>query len=438
MTDIRSQEVSFAQDSELHRSHDDKPLGTLAVIGLGYIGLPTAIVFALRGWDVTGVDVSERTVEKVSRGELPFVEEGLDIALEKAVDGGKLKVQSTTPSADVYIVAVPTPFLADKSADLSYIDAATDGIVNTLKPESLVVLESTSPPGATEHMAKRILQARPDLSIGGEDGKGCVHIAHAPERVLPGKIMIELAANDRIIGGLTKEAGDRARDVYATFCTGTIHLTNARTAEMAKLTENSFRDVSIAFANELSVICDGLDIDVWELIELANKHPRVNILRPGPGVGGHCIAVDPWFIVSIDKENSRMINTARTINDEKPSWVISKFENKLSEKGNGSPVALLGLAFKPDIDDLRESPSVNIAERICAEHPELDIQIVEPNVETLPNQLDRYPNARLVSLESALESSEVVVVLVAHKQFREIGVSLIQDSRVIDTCGINV
>lgn len=419
-------------------SATDENYGTLAVIGLGYIGLPTAIIFALRGWNVTGVDISDRTVDMVNRGELPFVEEGLDVALKRAIDSGKLRAQKDTPSADVYIVAVPTPFQGDHSADLTYIDAATDGLIPQVKAGDLVVLESTSPPGATEHMAKRILAQRPDLSLDGSDGTGRIDVAHAPERVLPGRIMIELAANDRIIGGLTEQAGQRAKDVYETFCTGTVYVTNARTAEMAKLTENSYRDVNIAFANELSLICDRLDIDVWELIDLANKHPRVNILRPGPGVGGHCIAVDPWFIVSTDRDNSKLISMARTVNDSKPEWVIEKFEEKLASAGATKPIALLGLAFKPDIDDMRESPALNIARTVADTHPELAIQAVEPNIHELPQSLAEFPNVTLVDLDTALNDAGIIVVLVAHHEFQNIGVSLIKDDRVIDTCGINV
>lgn len=423
--------------TEVSRSETKTQLGTLAVVGLGYIGLPTAVAFALRGWDVIGVDVSDRTLAMVAQGELPFVEEGLDIALRRAVETKKLRVQKHSPRADVYVVAVPTPFNDDYTANLSYIDAATDGIIPMLNGGELVVLESTSPPGATEHMAERILAARPDLSIDGSDGTAVVDIAHAPERVLPGRIMIELAANDRIIGGLTPSAGDRARDVYATFCTGTIHVTSARTAEMAKLTENSFRDVNIAFANELSLICEKLGIDVWELIDLSNKHPRVDILRPGPGVGGHCIAVDPWFIVSADRENANIIHMARQVNDQKPNWVIKKVEEKLAEADSEKPLAVLGLAFKPDIDDLRESPSLNIAERVAKAHPEIRVQAVEPNIESLPDRLGTLENVELTTLDKALDEAGVVLVLVAHHQFREIGVGLLKDPRVIDTCGIN-
>lgn len=412
--------------------------GSLAVIGLGYIGLPTAIIFALRGWDVTGVDISDRTVEMVNKGKLPFVEEGLDVALERAVESGQLRAQKDTPEADVYIVAVPTPFNDDHSADLSYIDAATAGLAPKLKEGDLVVLESTSPPGATEHMANRIFEARPDLSTGGDGQTGTIHVAHAPERVLPGRIMIELAANDRIIGGLTPEAGERAKEVYSTFCTGTVYVTNARTAEMAKLTENSFRDVNIAFANELSLICENLDIDVWELIDLANKHPRVNILRPGPGVGGHCIAVDPWFIVSSDRETARLIQMARKVNDQKPMWVIDKIEQRFQEMDVRKPIAILGLAFKPDIDDLRESPALNIARAVAEKFTNVEIQAVEPNVSELPKALSALPNVSLRPLQNALDEAGMIVVLVAHSEFRNIGVSLIEDPRVIDTCGINV
>lgn len=411
--------------------------GRLAVIGLGYIGLPTAVVFALRGWQVVGVDVSDRTIDMVSRGELPFVEEGLDIALKTAVESGSLRASKETPEADVYVVAVPTPFAEDYSLDTKFIDSATDGIIPRLKAGDLVILESTSPPGTTEYMAERIFAARPDLAIEPGDGQGRLDVAHAPERVLPGRIIAELASNDRIVGGLTLESTERTRDVYATFCTGTIHMTDARTAEMSKLTENSFRDVNIAFANELSVICDKLRIDVWELIGLANRHPRVNILKPGPGVGGHCIAVDPWFIVSTDPENSQLIRLAREVNDSKPDWVMEKVDAKLADVAPDSPIACLGLAFKPDIDDLRESPAARIAARLAEQNPGRHILAVEPNISELPASLANFRNIRLVDLGEALEKAGVVVVLLAHNQFRDIAVSLIADERVVDTCGIH-
>ena len=409
--------------------------GTLTVIGLGYIGLPTAVVFADNNWNVIGVDVSDRTVEMVNRGELPFVEVGLEEALKNAVDTGRLRAQKTTPASDIFIVSVPTPFKGDHEADLSYIEAAADGISPVLKGGELVVLESTSPPGATKHMADRIIESRPDLSLTGEEGKPVVYFAHAPERVLPGRIMIEMTSNDRIIGGLTEEGGARAQALYQTFCEGEVSLTDATTAEMAKLTENAFRDVNIAFANELSLIADRLGINVWELIELANKHPRVNILQPGPGVGGHCIAVDPWFIVSTDRENSNLIRTAREVNDSKPQWVINKVEEAMKEAGPNAKVALLGLAFKPDIDDLRESPALSIAERLIETHPETEFLVVEPNIEALPTSIEGVPTARLVTLEEALSSASVIVLLVDHREFRSHHEALV-GYQLIDTRGV--
>ena len=407
--------------------------GELTVIGLGYIGLPTAVVFADNGWDVTGVDVSDRTVDMVNRGELPFVEEGLEEVMREAVEASRFRAQKTTPASDVYVVSVPTPFKGDHEADLSYVEAAADGIVPTLKGGELVVLESTSPAGATEHMAKRILSARPDLSLDGEGGRPIVHFAHAPERVLPGRIMIELVENDRIVGGLTEEAGKRAHDLYKTFCDGEVSITDAKTAEMAKLTENAFRDVNIAFANELSLIADNLGIDVWELIELANKHPRVNILQPGPGVGGHCIAVDPWFIISSDRENSHLIRTAREVNDGKPAWVIEQVEKAMAARP-GEPVALLGLAFKPDIDDLRQSPALEIAQTLISENPITEFLVVEPNISELPSSLSSLPNATLVAMEDAVDEAGVLVLLVNHAPFTKAQFNLV-GKQVVDTRG---
>ncbi|AOZ71957.1 UDP-N-acetyl-D-mannosamine dehydrogenase [Boudabousia tangfeifanii] len=408
---------------------------SIAIIGLGYIGLPTAVVFAQNGWKVKGVDVSDRTIEYVSAGRLPFVEEGLENALKEVVDNGSLTVSKETPKADIYIVSVPTPFKGDHEADLSFIDAATDGLIPQLVGDELIVLESTSPPGATQHMADRVMAARPDLSIDGSDGRPVVHFAHAPERVLPGRIMIELVSNDRIIGGLTPEAAQMAKDAYATFCDGEIHLTDATTAEMAKLTENSFRDVNIAFANELSLISDELGIDVWELIRLANKHPRVNILQPGPGVGGHCIAVDPWFIVSADRKNSNLIRTAREVNDGKPNYVIQKVATALSQTGTNK-VAVLGLAFKADIDDLRESPSVSIALDL-ADKPEVsEVYAVEPNITELPKKLAGNDKIKLVSLEDALNECEVIALLVDHAPFKELTLGQLEGKKLIDTRGV--
>lgn len=410
---------------------------TLTVIGLGYIGLPTAVVLASHGWNVIGVDVSDRTVDLVSQGRLPFVEEGLEKALKEVIDNGSLVVQKETPKSSVYIVSVPTPFKGNYEADLSYIDAATDGIIPQLEGDELIVLESTSPPGATEHMAQRVLAARSDLSLDGENGSQIIHFAHAPERVLPGRIMIEMTANDRIIGGLTAEATKRAKAVYSTFCSGTVYTTDARTAEMAKLTENSFRDVNIAFANELSLICDKLDINVWELIELANKHPRVNILQPGPGVGGHCIAVDPWFIVSTDRDNSQLIRTAREVNDSKPNWVIEQVEKLLNDSAKDQPkVGILGLAFKADIDDLRESPSVAIAKLLVERNPHVDFTVVEPNVSDCPPALCGYDNVSWGEYSECVEQSDILVLLVDHTAFVDLPTRVRPDQQVVDTRGV--
>lgn len=404
--------------------------GRMCVVGLGYIGLPTAVVFARSGWQVTGVDISAHKVEMVNAGMLPFVEEGLEQALADAVSTGHLRASTAPSSADVFIVSVPTPFVQDHRADLTFVDAAADEVAGVLRGGELVVLESTVPPGATEHMAKRILDRRPEL-----DGR--LDFAHAPERVLPGRIMAELRTNDRIVGGLTPEATERARGVYADFCTGTISTTDARTAELSKLAENSFRDVNIAFANELSLICARLGIDVWELISLANHHPRVDILQPGPGVGGHCIAVDPWFIVSADPQDSRLIRTAREVNDSKPRWVISRVLAALDALSRrGARVAVLGLAFKADIDDLRESPSVEIARELAVSRPGVGFDVVEPNIEQLPPELTGLANVSLVGLAAGLERADVVVLLVDHHEFKDVDTTSLGGKAVIDTRGV--
>lgn len=403
---------------------------TVAVIGLGYIGLPTAAILATNGVAVIGVDVNPNTVEAVNRGEVPFVEPDLGGHVAKAVTAGMLKASLETPVADAYIVAVPTPFNADKTADLSYIEAAGTNIAPQLQGGELIILESTSPPGATQHLADHILALRPDLSLDN------LLVAHCPERVLPGRVMIELVTNDRIVGGITTEAAEKARDLYQTFCQGAILLTDATTAEMAKLVENSFRDVNIAFANELSVISDKLGINVWELIELANHHPRVNILQPGPGVGGHCIAVDPWFIVSSAPDDSKLIRQARETNDAKPTWVLSQVEKALEERGASAKVAVLGLAFKANIDDLRESPAVAITQRLANEFPESSILVAEPHIESLPKVLAGLSNVELVETASAVASADVVLLLVDHTAFRAIDRASLESKSVIDTRGM--
>lgn len=407
---------------------------SVCVVGLGYIGLPTAAFIASKGIKVTGVDVNAAFVESINRGEVPFVEPGFDVMLKKVVDEGLLVAQSEQIEADAYIVCVPTPFANGYKVDTKYINAAVEEMAPHLRPGALVVLESTSPPGTTEAMAKHIVELRPDLSLD-EDAENAIFVAHCPERVLPGRIMEEMESNDRVIGGLTPCGTQRAADLYSTFCTAELLQTNATTAEMAKLTENSFRDVNIAFANELSLISDRLGIDVWELIDLANHHPRVNILQPGPGVGGHCIAVDPWFIVSSVPEEARIIKMARDINDGKPQWVINQVTKAI--EGKKAPVvAALGIAFKNDIDDLRESPSLNIVKRLGEEHPQLDIRVVEPNVEELPPSLSSVPNLRKQDLAEALTDAEVVLLLVNHKEFIALDRSELKGKTVIDTKGI--
>lgn len=406
----------------------------IAVIGLGYIGLPTAVVLAVNGHDVTGVDVKQSTVDAINRGELPFVEPDLGASLTGTVAAGKLRATTSTPEADAYIVAVPTPFKEGHAADLSFIEAAAKAIAPQLRGGELIILESTSPPGATQHMADIIMEERPDLRLGGE-ASNAVHVAHCPERVLPGRVMIELVQNDRIVGGLTPGAAEMAKSLYSSFCKAEIHITDAVTAEMAKLVENSFRDVNIAFANELSVIADKLNVDVWELIELANHHPRVNILQPGPGVGGHCIAVDPWFIVSAMPDDAKIIRLARETNDSKPQIVIDKALTTLI--GVESPtIAALGLAFKADIDDLRESPARDIVGRLADAIPNGQLLAVEPNISELPAELHNRRNVRLSELESAVAAADLVLLLVDHEEFKNFDTDRLSGKKVIDTRGV--
>lgn len=407
---------------------------SVCVVGLGYIGLPTAAFIASKGVKVTGVDVNFASVEAINRGEVPFFEPGFDALLKRVVDEGYLVAQTEQTEADAYIVCVPTPFKDDYKVDTKFINSAAESLAPHLRPGALVVLESTSPPGTTEEMANYILKLRPDLSLN-EDDSNAIFIAHCPERVLPGQIMEEMENNDRVIGGLTPRGTEMACELYGTFCTAELLKTNATTAEMAKLTENSFRDVNIAFANELSLISDRLGIDVWELIELANHHPRVNILQPGPGVGGHCIAVDPWFIVSSVPEESKIIKTAREINDGKPEWVMSKVTEALKDLDN-PVVAALGIAFKNDIDDLRESPSLNIVKRLGEENSELDVRVVEPNVDELPDSLSAIANVKKQDLQGAVAEADLILLLVNHKEFVALDPSVLDDKTVIDTKGI--
>lgn len=411
---------------------------TVSFVGLGYIGLPTAVVMANSGVDVTGVDVNEANVERINRGEVTIVEPGLEEELNQALASGNFRATTSQIHADTYIIAVPTPFTDNYDVDMKYIYSAAEAIAPQLEGAELVILESTSPPLTTKKMADKILELRPDLAADGAEnpeGKPVVYFAHCPERILPGKAMEELRTNDRIIGGQTKEATKRATAVYATFCNAELLPTNDVTAEMAKLTENSFRDVNIAFANELSLIADKLDINVWELIELANHHPRVNILQPGPGVGGHCIAVDPWFIVASDPENSKLIHTARKVNDRKPQWVINKVKEAVASTG-ASKVAVLGLAFKADIDDLRESPALNIAVDIAEELENIQFLIAEPNVQELPKRLKGFDNAELKDYADAIAEAEVVLLLVDHKEFKALNKENLSAKYLVDTKGL--
>lgn len=417
------------------------PFQTISVIGLGYIGLPTAAVFASRKKRVIGVDVNQKAVDTINRGEIHIVEPDLDMVVHAAVTEGYLRATTTPEAADAFLIAVPTPFKDGHEPDLNYIESASKAIAPVLKKGDLVILESTSPVGATEQMSAWLAEARPDLSFPqthGEDSD--VRIAHCPERVLPGHVLRELVQNDRVIGGMTPKCSAAAAALYKIFVEGECVITNARTAEMCKLTENSFRDVNIAFANELSIICDKLDINVWELIRLANRHPRVNILQPGPGVGGHCIAVDPWFIVSKTPEEARLIRTAREVNDSKPEWVLNKVKLAVAEFLQANPektardvtIACFGLAFKPDIDDLRESPALAITQQIAASHPG-PVVAVEPNIEELPGKLTGKLN--LTNIETAQAEADVIVLLVDHSNFKELPANIVAEHKIVDTRG---
>lgn len=407
----------------------------LCICGLGYIGLPTAAMFATNGVYVSGVEVNQHAIDTINQGKIHIVEPGLGDVVKAAVESGHLKAFDKACEADAYIICVPTPFKGDHEPDLSFVDAATTEIAPYIRKGNTVILESTSPVGTTERVAEIIKKLRPDLVVASEDSEECdVYVAYCPERVLPGKIMSELINNDRIIGGINKISAEKAAEIYGIFVKGELLKTNARTGEMSKLTENAFRDVNIAFANELSLICDKLNINVWELIGLANHHPRVNILNPGPGVGGHCIAVDPWFIVSKTPEQAKIINMARNINDDKPEWVKQQVRNAVAKCSNKDfSIACLGLAFKPDIDDLRESPSLHITKDLAKEFPG-NVVTVEPNISSLPKSLDDT-DVSLVSLEEALKS-DVIVLLVDHKEFKAISPKFSSEQFLIDTRGI--
>ena len=404
------------------------------VIGLGYIGLPTAALIASRGISVLGVDINERVVKTVAAGSIHIAEPDLDGLVQKVVSNGSLRVATQAEPADVFIIAVPTPIDEEKRPDLRSVYAAVDSICAILRPGNLVILESTSPIGTTEEIARRIVGRRPELTVGlGEKSKGSISVAYCPERVLPGRILSELVNNDRCIGGITPSCARQAQRFYKMFVRGTCITTTARSAEMVKLTENAFRDTNIAFANELSLICDRHGINVWEVIDLANRHPRVNVLRPGPGVGGHCIAVDPWFIVDSAPDIARLIRTSREVNDLKIASTVERAV-ALIEENSFASVACCGLAFKANVDDLRESPALEVARQLSMRYGSR-IKIVEPNIRELPAEISKH-GAVLTDLDEAIKHCEVAILLVEHDQFKIVPLSERRHLAVLDMKGI--
>lgn len=410
----------------------------ICVVGLGYIGLPTASLLATKGFHVQGVDINKNVVDSLNNGEVLIYEPALDIMVKSAVNSGQLEASTSPAEADIFILAVPTPFDGNKKPNLEYVEAAAKSIAPYLKPNNLVVLESTSPVGTTEKIVEWVSRERSDLNLARRNSdfsqsEGIVSFAHCPERVLPGQILRELVENDRIVGGVDRASTVRAAEFYRSFVQGEVLQTDSRTAELAKLSENSFRDVNIAYANELSLICDDLDINVWELIQLANRHPRVNILQPGPGVGGHCIAVDPWFIVDSSPQNARLIKTAREVNDSKPGYVVEKVLSK-ADRFKRARVACLGLSFKANIDDLRESPAVEIVKELAVADA-ADVLVVEPHIQNLPSALSGLSNVQLCGLSEALEQADIVLLLVNHSCFLDMNFEKLAEKILIDTRG---
>jgi len=412
----------------------------VSIIGLGYIGLPTAAVLASKDIKVVGVDVNQYVVDTINQGKIHIIEPGLEALVHEAVQKNHLKVVINPEKADVFMIAVPTPFKGNHEPDLSYIKLAAKAIAPVLEKGNLVILESTSPVGATEKMMVWMREQRPDLSFpefGNNNFIADIAVAHCPERVLPGQVVRELIENDRIIGGVTDYCAKQAKDLYKIFVDADCLLTDCRTAELSKLVENSFRDVNIAFANELSLICDKLGINVWRLIELANHHPRVNILQPGPGVGGHCIAVDPWFIVDSAPDEAKLIRTARLVNDNKPNFVLEKIDKAVKTIGKDKSdlkIACLGLSFKPDIDDLRESPALRIAGKISLMGFS-ELFLVEPNISNIPNEL-KGESISMISADEAIRAADIVVLLVDHTPFKSMDLAVLSGKQIIDTRGI--
>ena len=412
----------------------------VSVIGLGYIGLPTSALMASHGIEVVGVDINQNIVDIVNKGKIHIVEPGLDILVRTSVKAGHLRATISLEKSDAFMIAVPTPFKGDHEPDLSYVELAVKTIAPLLEKGNVVILESTAPVGSTEKMLEWMQAIRPDLCFPRFDEVEAdldISVAHCPERVLPGNVVQELVENDRIIGGITRQCAERAREIYNVFVEGDCLVTDCRTAELSKLVENAFRDVNIAFANELSLISDKLEINVWELIRLANRHPRVNILQPGPGVGGHCIAVDPWFIINSAPNEAKLIHTARLVNDSKPQFVLEQInlaEIALGKERAEINVACLGLAFKPDIDDFRESPALYIALQVNTMGFSKQY-LVEPNINQIPNDFN-HNSIELVDLDKALIGADIIVLLVHHKQFKEINPDLLLGKQVIDTRGL--
>ena len=413
-------------------------MSAVCVVGLGYVGLPTAAMLASRGHAVIGCDINERAVALINEGRAHFQEPDLQMLLAAAVQTGRLRAETRPAEADWFILAVPTPFRDGHRPDLSHVDAAADSIAPLLRRGNTVILESTSPVGTTERLARRFARARPDLSFPayGESGADAdIRIAHCPERILPGQTVRELVSNDRIIGGLSEDCAAAALALYEGFVTGQCLLTDCRTAEFVKLIENAYRDVNIAFANELSLICDRLGIDVWRAIELANRHPRVNILQPGAGVGGHCVAVDPWFIVDAAPETARLIRTAREVNDAKPRFLAERIL-ALASRFRDPVVACYGLAYKPDVDDLRQSPAAEVVRRLAAAGAIRRLLVVEPHVQELPQALREIGRVTLTDAETARRQADIVAFLVGHGRFRRMEKALFLDKVVVDAVGL--
>jgi UDP-N-acetyl-D-mannosaminuronic acid dehydrogenase len=412
---------------------------TISVIGLGYVGLPTAAIFASKGIKVIGVDNNDVVVKVINQGKVHIIEPDLDSLVSNAVKNNQLSAANKPKTADAFIIAVPTPFKDNQKPDLSFLIAAAKSLVGVLKKGDLIVVESTVPVGTTQYISEFLSDLCPNLIFPHQSKEADINIAHSPERVLPGKILTELIKNDRVIGGISEICGKKAKELYSLLnIKGKCLLTTAATAELVKLSENAFRDVNIAFANELSIICESLRINPWEAIKLANHHPRVNILQPGPGVGGHCIAIDPWFIVESAPETSDLIRTARKVNDAKPEYIAKKIIAKVSKEA-APIIACLGLSYKADIDDMRQSPALEVVLRLANamdKIKEYKILAVEPNIKVLPPELRGIQNLNLTSLDDALNEANIVVLLVDHKLFKEIGQNRLKNKQIFDTRGI--